>query len=191
MKVILTEEQIKLIALNEYRTQIDAMANEAETEPTEGQKKAGNYKMGHLTFGGFKISIENPKGSKRHYRDENGKDAFNVMKNHYGYFSGTKGIDGDQVDVFLGPYEDFDTVFVVDQNKKDGSFDESKVMLGFKSESEAKKAYLSNFSANWRGFRAITGVSVDIFKKWLYSGRKQQKPFGEYSKIKNGKKKKE
>ena len=30
--------------------------------------------VGHITFAGFKISIENPKGSKRYWKDENGKD---------------------------------------------------------------------------------------------------------------------
>ena len=49
------------------------------------------------------------------------------MKNHYGYFSNTKGHDGDHIDVFVGNYLDFDKIYVVDQNYPDGSFDESKV----------------------------------------------------------------
>ena len=43
-------------------------------DPTEKQKKAGNYKMGHVTFGfQGKISIENAKGSKRYWTDDKGK----------------------------------------------------------------------------------------------------------------------
>ena len=52
-------------------------------------------------------------------------------------------------------------------------------MLGFNSKKEAKEAYLSNFTPDWKGFRSITGVSKKFFKKWLYNGRKQQKPFAD------------
>jgi hypothetical protein len=53
-------------------------------------------------------------------------------------------------------------------------------MLGFDSKDEAKKAYLSNFNKDWKGFRCITGVTKDFFKKWLYDGKKQRKPFADY-----------
>ena len=53
-------------------------------------------------------------------------------------------------------------------------------MLGFTSRDEAKAAYLSNYSPGWKGFRAITGVSLKVFKKWLYRGRKQRQPFADY-----------
>ena len=49
----------------------------------------------------------------------------------------------------------------------------------------AKKAYLSNFDSNWKGFMAITEIDIDKFKKWLYAGMKQRKPFSEYVDIKN------
>ena len=157
--------------------------NDVNLNPTEGQKEAGNYKMGHITIKGMPISIENPKGSKRKYKNEDGTDGYNIMANHYGYFTNTtgNGKDGDAVDVFIGPYpEDFDNIFVVDQNNKEGSFDESKVMLGFKDIDDAKDAYMSNYSKGWKGLRDITGVPLEIFKKWLYRGNKQQKPFKDY-----------
>jgi hypothetical protein len=180
-KVYITESQLKQY-LNEQMSNeiIDERAEEADKNPTEAQKEAGNYKMGHVTFAGFKISIENAKGSKRYWTDDKGNTGYNEMKHHYGYFSRSLGHDGDHVDVFLGDNQDSDKVYVVDQNKKDGSFDESKVMLGFNSKKEAKEAYLSNFTPDWKGFRSITGVSKKFFKKWLYNGRKQQKPFADY-----------
>lgn len=159
---------------------IDQQLKDVNTSPTKAQKEAGNYKKGHIKVNGFKITIENPKGSKRYYGD--GK-KYTVMKNHYGYFNGAVGYDGDQVDVFLGKKLDSDKVFVVDQKKNDGSFDESKVMLGFDDKEEAKKAYLSNYSPGWRGFMAITEIDIEKFKKWLYSGRKQRKPFSEYKNL--------
>lgn len=160
---------------------IDAVDNEASkvnTNPTEPQRSAGNYRMGHISVKGMKIAIENPKGSRRYY----GKDGrYNIMQNHYGYFNVTKGKDGDAVDVFLGPYvDDFENVYCVDQNKADGEFDETKVMLGFRSKEEAKEAYLSNYDDTWDGFRDITAVSIKDFKKWLYRGRKQRQPFADY-----------
>lgn len=160
--------------------EITALANKADKNPTDSEKEAGNYRMGHVRIKGFDITIENPKGSKRYYKNPDGTKGFNVMKHHYGYFKRSEGYDGDAVDVFIGTYLDFDKIYVVDQNKTDGSFDESKVMLGFRNEKEAKDAYFANFSKDWKGFRKITEVSVDKFKEWLYDGKKQKKPFSEY-----------
>lgn len=180
-KVFITESQIRILKEVMDMETINARAEEADKSPTEAQKKAGNYKMGHVIFAGFKITIENAKGSKRYWKDEKGNTGYNLMHNHYGYFSNSLGHDGDHIDVFLGDNQDSAKVYVVDQNMKDGkTFDESKVMLGFDSEKEAKEAYLSNFTKDWKGFRSITGVSKEFFKKWLYDGCKQRKPFADY-----------
>lgn len=181
-KIILTEQQIRYL-MEMSNKEIEAQAKEVNTNPTVKQIEASNYKMGHVIVQGLPISIENPKGSKRFWKDEKGNEGYNIMKHHYGYFKRTSGNgkDGDAVDVFIGP--DVDTavlVYVVDQNNKKGEFDESKVMLGFKSIEDAKKGYLSNYSKDWKGFRDITGVSLDTFKRWLYRKHKQRKPFGEY-----------
>ena len=42
--------------------EVNAKANEADLNPTDAQKEAGNYKMGHVRIMGMPISIENPKG---------------------------------------------------------------------------------------------------------------------------------
>lgn len=183
--IILNEDQFKLL-LEMSMEEIEDKTKDVNLNPTDQQKEAGNYKMGHISIKGMKISIENPKGSSRKFKNDDGSEGSITMKNHYGYFGGTSGNgkDGDAVDVFIGPNpEGFERVYVVDQNAKDGSFDESKVMLGFDSKKEAKEAYLSNYSPNWKGFRTITGVSLRLFKKWLYRGNKQRKPFSEYVEI--------
>lgn len=168
--------------LNEITTQeVTDEANEADRNPSEAQKEAGNYKMGHVSVKGMRISIENPKGSYRKYKNEDGTPGYNLMHHHYGYFNVTKGKDGDAVDCFLGPdIENFEKVYAIDQNNKEGEFDETKVMLGFSSKEEAKEAYMSNYSADWKGFRSITCVPLKTFKKWLYRGRKQRQPFADY-----------
>lgn len=173
----------RLIAENISNEEIDIKASDVNPNPTEAQKEVGNYKMGHLRLFGMPITIETPKGFVRTYKDKNGEDGQITLKNHYGYFTNTSGNgkDGDAVDVFIGTYiNGCENVFVIDQNNAQNEFDESKVMLGFKTAEDAKKAYHSNFSSDWKGFRTITTVSMDVFKKWLYRERKQRKPFSEY-----------
>lgn len=178
MKLVINENQLNKLCEELSKEEIDQRAYDANQNPTQAQKEAGNYKMGHVRIKGFDISIENPAGSRRYYGKD--KKKFNVMQNHYGYFTKSKGKDGDQVDVFLGPdIENFDKVYVVDQ-KINGSFDESKVMLGFKTKKEAKAAYFANYDSNWHGFMHITGVALTTFRKWLYRGRKQRQPFADY-----------
>ncbi len=162
--------------------EIDREAAKADPSPTEGQKKAGNFPMGHVNVQGFDITIETARGEVREGKDENGKPFSNTMNHHYGYFKRTEGHDGDKIDVFIGNNPNSETVFVIDQvNPETGEFDESKVTLGFTSREEAKDAYMSNYEAGWEGFSAITEVGVEEFRKWLYDGAKQRKPFSEYA----------
>lgn len=154
------------------------------TNPSEAQKEAGNYKKGHVKINGFDVSIEHPAGSVRSGKDASGKEWSQVMNNTYGYIRGTKGVDGDHIDVFLGPDMNSDMVYVVDQVNTDGSFDEHKVMMGFSSLEDARSAYLSNYEEGWQGLGNITGVALDEFKKWIDSSIRKTKPFSEYKGIK-------
>lgn len=162
---------------------IDTEANKAATgnndksEPTDAQKAAGNYKKGKVTIAGMNIGIENPKGSTRSGVDENGEKWSITMKHHYGDILGTKGADGDAVDVFVGDSNEFEQVYVVDQVNKKGEFDEHKVMLGFESMAKAKAAYLANYQKGWQGMGDITAMPLDKFKKWVKAGAKN-KPVG-------------
>lgn len=155
-----------------------------DTNPSEAQKEAGNYKKGHVKINGFDVSIEQPAGSVRSGKDASGKEWSQVMNNTYGYIRGTKGVDGDHIDVFLGPDMNSDMVYVVDQVNTDGSFDEHKVMMGFSSLEDARSAYLSNYEDGWQGLGNITGVALDEFKKWIDSSKRKTKPFSEYKGIK-------
>ena len=159
---------------------------EVDTEPTDGQKEAGNYKKGHVKIDGFDVTIEQPKGSVRSGVDASGKAWSQEMHNTYGYIRGTEGVDGDHIDVFLSDHLDSwnGMVYVVDQVNKDGSFDEHKVMYGFDSEQEARDAYLSNYEEGWTGLGNITGVTRDEFKKWVDSSHRKTKPFAEYKSVK-------
>lgn len=158
-------------------------ATRVETNPTEAQKEAGNYKKGHIKVDGMNITIEQPKGSIRRGKDASGKEWESEMHNTYGYIRGTEGVDGDHIDIFLSDNPNEGNVFVVDQVNKDGSFDEHKVMYGFADKESARQAYLSNYEDGWQGLGNITEVSKEEFKKWIDSSKRKTKPFAEYKSI--------
>ena len=162
---------------------------DVNTEPTEAQKEAGNYKKGHVQVGAFDITIEQPEGSIRRGTDADGKQWESKMHNTYGYFRGTEGVGGDHIDVFLS--NDIDgwngrKVYVVDQYNPDGTFDEHKVMLGFNDMDEAKGDYLANYEKGWENGRRIdvSAVNLEDFEKWIASSHRKTKPFSEYKSVK-------
>lgn len=155
-----------------------------DTNPTDAQKEAGNYKKGHIKVDGLNITIEQPKGSIRRGTDANGKQWESEMHNTYGYIRGTESVDGDHIDIFLSDNPTEGNVFVVDQVNKDGSFDEHKVMYGFSDMESAKRAYLSNYEEGWQGLGSITEVKKEDFKKWIDSSKRKTKPFAEYTSVK-------
>lgn len=155
-----------------------------DTNPTDAQKEAGNYKKGHIKVDGLNITIEQPKGSIRRGTDANGKQWESEMHNTYGYIRGTESVDGDHIDIFLSDNPTEGNVFVVDQINKDGSFDEHKVMYGFSDMESARQAYLSNYEEDWQGLGNITEVSKEDFKAWIDSSKRKTKPFTEYTSAK-------
>lgn len=165
---------------------VDVAANEAATspandkpEPTDAQKKAGNYEMGHVKIGGMDITIENPAGSVRSGTDKDGEKWEVTMKSHYGYLKGTKGKDGDHIDIFIeeGTPEDFSgPVYVVNQINQDGEFDEHKAVMGpsINTADKARAAYLANYSPGWHGDGSIAYFpNVDLFKKWASASQRR------------------
>ena len=172
--------------------QITEQREVVNTEPTEAQKEAGNYRMGHVKIDGMDVTIENPKGSIRRGTDADGKKWESEMHYDYGYIRGTKAVDNDHIDIFLSDNPETGNVFVVDQvNPKTGEFDESKVMYGFASEQEARDAYLSNYEKGWKGLGKITEVTREEFKKWIESSTRKTKPFSEYASVKTAEAQKE
>ena len=159
---------------------------ETEPNPSEAQKKAGNYKKGHLSFGGYDFTVETPKGATRSGKDEQGKPWSVTMHDTYGYILGKIGVDGDHIDMFINDAADLDTfdgnVYVVDQvNPETGEFDEHKVMYGYPDEAAATEAYLANYSKGWKGLGKVTAVPKATFDKWLESSDRKTKPFAEYA----------
>ena len=171
-----------------FSLRLKSAIEETETNPSDAQKESGNYKKGHIKFGGYDYTIENPKGSTRSGKDSDGKEWKVTMHDTYGYIRGKFGKDGDHLDMFINDKADLDNwdgdVFVVDQVNPDGSFDEHKVMYGYDSMDDAEKAYLANYSKGWKGLGNITGASKTEFDKWLDTSNRKLKPFADYAKVK-------
>lgn len=125
-----------------------------------------------MTFGGIRINIETDKGQERHWDDPDTKEhGTTLFKVPYGYIVGTQGSEKNSterysaVDVFVGPNEDSDKVFIVNQMKRPEfkEHDEVKVLLGFNSAEEAKKMYLAHYN-NPKFFGSMDEQSLDDFK---------------------------
>lgn len=101
---------------------------------------------GRTTFQGLDISIENKVGSVRRGVSDNGKPWATKMRFAYGYIRMSKGVDGDQVDCFVGPIKNAKNAYVVHvKDKRNGKYDEDKVMLGFDSAKTAKRVFLQHY----------------------------------------------
>ena len=186
--VIFKPEDMKITEHTKFSLRLKSAIEETETNPSDAQKESGNYKKGHIKFGGYDYTIENPKGSTRSGKDADGKEWKVTMHDTYGYIRGKFGKDGDHLDMFINDKADLDNwngdVFVVDQVNPDGSFDEHKVMYGYDSMDDAKNAYLANYSDGWQGLGNITGASKAEFDKWLDTSNRKLKPFADYAKVK-------
>lgn len=155
-------------------------AAQTDTNPTEAQKEAENYKTGKVNVQGLDISIENPIGSVRSGTGPEGPWEVTMPAN-YGRILGTTASDGDHVDVYLGPEPDRTNVYVVDQiNPETEKFDEVKTMIGFPDKASAIATYDAAFSDGRGPERraAVTETTIDQFKTWLEKGS-QKKPFSE------------
>lgn len=148
--------------------------NQTHTHPTKAQITSGNYRKGTLPWKKMTIKIENPEGTTRRGVGKDGKTWERKMTVSYGYIKGTKGKDGDALDVFLGPDLDSDLVAVIDQ-EVDRKFDEHKIVVGIKSEEEARKIYLANYGKGWR-CGPLTLTTVQGLRNWIANGDTNQ-PF--------------
>jgi|GEM_PF-6311892 len=148
-------------------------AAERTAEPTPAQAAAGNYQKRHMTWQGLDIAIETEAGMQRTGVGADGKPWSVTLTSPYGYIKGTRGRDGDQLDVYLGTEPNSPHVFVVDQiDHRARAFDEHKAMIGFPDEASARKAFHAAFSDGNGPARigAIRALTVPEFKAWVADG---------------------
>jgi hypothetical protein len=127
---------------------------------------------GHLSFQGLPIVIEKRVGSVRKGVAPDGTPWRNVVKNPYGYVVGSRGADGEGVDVYVGPHKKAPEAHVVHQRRPDGKgYDEDKIMLGFRDRAAAIKAYLAHYDSK-KFLGPVKTVSMERLKALLTSGKK-------------------
>lgn len=180
-----------------YQTEIRGLSDEAArrlcAEAGEGPRKTKSLtlvvrvekarKLHYRTeFQGLPISIENRKGSVRRWYDPlEDRSGETKMRHPYGYIRLTEAEDGDHVDCYIGDSEDSRRVFIVrQQDPQKKTYDEDKVMLGFDSPAEAKRAYLAHYD-NPGFFGSMDEVSMETFRAMLEDnhengGRLKTKP---------------
>jgi len=98
----------------------------------------------------------------------------------YGYLRSTEGVDGDAVDIFMGPHADeAATVFVVRQMRAPDFrfYDEDKCMIGFNDAGDARRAYLDHY--NQDGFLGrVDAFPVDAFVTAVRKTKRAPAPVG-------------
>lgn len=104
---------------------------------------------GSLVWRGIAINIENKEGSFRAGVNKDGEPWRVQMRGcHYGEFAGTEGMDGDAVDVFVGPDLESVNAYVI-HTKHPGTRvdDETKVMIGFLSAEKARRVFMDHYTS--------------------------------------------
>ena len=133
-------------------------------EPDAAQAEANSYSKPTVKWQGLTIAIENPAGSVRRGRNRHGVTWEVRMRFDYGEIVGTLGVDGDPVDVIMGPDLEAPMVYVVHQRRVNDwdNYDEDKCCVGFSSQSDAEQAFLSNYN-DPRFLGPVTAMPVAEF----------------------------
>ena len=123
-------------------------------------------RKGHIDFQGLDIRVENPTGTLRSGVAPNGQTWETSMEADYGYIAGTEGKDGEDVDVFVGPDKDAQSAYIITIMKPPTfeNIDEQKVMLGYNTGAEAKRAFMRHYDSP-KFFGSMTAMTMTYFKK--------------------------
>ena len=141
--------------------------------PPSPNRKQFPFK-GSLVFQGLRISVENPAGT---YREGLGWRV--KMPWHYGELRRIRGVDGDKLDVFVGPSAIADHVYVIRQRVPgQDRYDEDKCMLGFDSQAEAEQAYRAAYTDGRQFYGDTAVLTMPEFKEWIVNPANNGQPVG-------------
>jgi hypothetical protein len=124
-----------------------------------------------VSFEDLEISIEREAGEVRTGVSAfDGKEWESTTHHDYGYIKGTHSPDGEHLDCYLAPNpKEGSVVYIVHQLTPDGSsYDEDKVMLGFKSLEDAREAFKKNAFKPSKMIGQISEMNMDHFKVCAY-----------------------
>lgn len=172
-------------------TAADVEAAQPVAPKSQAQAEAENYPHAHMELphlgleGEHGISVETGVGQTRYGPEgPDGEPEWEQKMTHgaYGRIKGTKGADGQPLDIFVGPHPTSPYVFVVDQHDPNtGAFDEHKIMAGYRTPIDALHAYAHSYNDGGEGrIGHVTAMGPEEFQKWAFSGdtTKALKPEG-------------
>ena len=138
--------------------------------PPSRNRKRHPY-QGTVDFQGLSVRVENLAGSDRVGVDPDGVEWRTRMRVHYGEFVGTRGVDGDPVDCFVGPRKHAPFAYVVHaRDRETGDYDECKVMLGFATKDEALGVYRGHYNGTgW--VDGVRKLAIGELRAWLADPR--------------------
>ena len=129
------------------------------------QKDEKEFPVKKINWQGISLEIENPAGTVRSGQDRNGHKWSQVMSHHYGRIPETEGLDNDCVDIYLSKNPSSNKVFKIYTKVPDtGEFDEHKLMLGFKDQTEAEQAFRNSYDKP-EFFGHIEEIPFDVFQR--------------------------
>lgn len=145
--------------------------------PPQARRPQEHHHHGSVQVPGLPpVDVETPEGTVRQGKAKGGEPWAVLMPAHYGEFRGTLGVDGDAVDVFVGPERDALTAWVIRaKDPKTGRYDEDKVMVGFATRTEALRTFRASY--NIRGVLGeVTGVPVARLGALLADAKHRGRP---------------
>lgn len=165
----------------------------AESASSPGIRKsltraAESYRAGDVEAAVGFLKAAGVKTLRKDIKELTDSTWANKMPFHYGRILGTKANDGDHRDAFLGPRAADESlpVYVIDIKRKDGSYDESKSMIGYESKDAAVKAFKDSYSPGFgdKLMMGVTEIPGDKFRDWLDDPAYEGKPASDYSQVK-------
>lgn len=95
--------------------------------------------------GGVVVDVENERGGTRSGTGADGKEWSVTMPDHYGEIRGTKGNDGEPMDIFVGDHLHAPYVYVVALQNESGAHDEDKIFYGYRTRGEVDAVYAAAY----------------------------------------------
>lgn len=176
------------IRTNVDLAKVKELANAAPS-PDGSNRAAVNLLAHHAQGNAEAVSGIGKMLKAKHPEISKGQPWANKMQANYGRFKGTVGKDGEHIDAYVKPgtpTEHKGNVYVINQKKADGSFDEHKAMVGYGSQEEAVAAYSKHYDIpSAKLIHSVAAMPWPAFKIWARSGNHsvpaQTTTVGQYS----------
>lgn len=163
------------------RTADDVLAAQPVEPKSAAQAEAENYQHAHMELehlglkGQHSISVETGVGQTR--KGPPGPDGepewqVKMEQGAYGRIKGTKGADGQPLDIMVGPHPTSPHVFIINQHDPaTGKFDELKIQAGYRTPLDAMHAYAISYNDHAQGrIGGMVAMTAEQFHAWLKHG---------------------